>query len=396
MFLPEMRALWRANPRYAAAIASGRMPSGGSAADNALAADAIRAIRALGPRAIAPTCVEANQDFVEGRYTLEAQDTWVVSERLRMVNGLGISHEYGESDTYLGGRDHNNNVHLFSNVEYKALPWLSVHAGGFWEHETLNGSAFSPRVGLNIRPSQKHAFRFSVSKGTRLPDIQEQRAQWSYLATNARPALNGQTDLVFFQTAQARGNLHGENNIETELGYFGNLPEYGLMVDAKLFTTKLYRLISEKQHLADFNPTNGNSVRLQGAEFQVTYQPSDRWNLHATYAYLRNHDATSALEQTQLSHHSGTLGVTRNFDHGWRAGLMLYAADAEGHGQSSYGRQDLLISKQFRLGTSHARASFTARHLDTAQHTYFVDFNNTVANRYNREMQYFVTLQLAY
>jgi iron complex outermembrane receptor protein len=45
--LPEMYALWRANPSYAEAVLAGRVPTGGTPADDALALAAISTIQSL-------------------------------------------------------------------------------------------------------------------------------------------------------------------------------------------------------------------------------------------------------------------------------------------------------------------------------------------------------------
>src|SRR5205823_2080092 len=103
LLLPELFALWSVNPAYADAILAGRVPIGGSARDNALAAAAIAAIRGLGARATEPTCSTPNQNLEESRTDLELVDTFVFSERLRVVSGVGARENRGTSQTFLGG-----------------------------------------------------------------------------------------------------------------------------------------------------------------------------------------------------------------------------------------------------------------------------------------------------
>ena len=397
MFLPEMFSMWRANPAYANAILAGRAPSGGSAQDNALAAAAITAIQALGPRAAMPTCVQANQNKLEERSDVELQDTFVFSERLRMVSGIGARQDAGDSQTFLGGRVSNNSFRAFSNVEYKPSSWLNINAGGFWEKDQITGTTFSPRVALNTHVANNHTLRIAVSKGVRMPDIQEQRANWTYFATDFSSPLNGATEGFFFQNAKAPRNLKSEKNVSREIGYFGNFPEYGLMVDARVFDDRLTDLISEKLQLSDFSPTNNNSLRLRGAELQLNYEPTDRWMVYLAYAYLHSSDASTLLEQTQYANHSGALGITRILDNGWRFSLAYYGAAAGPMTQTSYGRHDMTLSKSFAIGNrGRFTASFIARHLDNPRSQYFLDFGRNAESRYDNAMQYYLTLKLAF
>jgi iron complex outermembrane receptor protein len=393
MFLPEMYDLYRANPTYANAVVGGKVPKGGTAEDDKLALAALAAIAKLGPTATQPTCVTADQNFTENRGSLELVNTLVLSDTLRFVTGIGAIHEYGNSQTYLGGSASNTNFHAFTNVEYKAAPWLNINAGGFWEYETLTGAELSPRVGLNVHLSPNHTVRVNASRGIRLPDIQEQKAQWGYRISGATPPLEGRTTLDFFQNSHAKGGLAGEHNLTTEVGYFGNFPGIGLTFDARAFQTRLYDLISEKLQLTEFKPTNNGSVRLIGGELQITYKPSDAWNIYATYSHLKNYRASTPLEQTQVSNNSGMLGVSRDFSSGWRVAGSVYSASGDGLGQAYFGRQDLIVSKEFKVRRTNFTATLMAQHYDNLQQTYFQDLGSTVAARYNRRMQYYVTLR---
>lgn len=397
MLLPQMYNLWRANSTYVNTILAGRVPSGGSAQDNMLAAAAIAAVRGLGTRAVAPTCVNANQNFIEERRDIELQDTFVFSDRLRMVSGLGARQDIGDSQTFLAGRVINTSYRMFTNIEYKPVKAVNFNAGGFLEKDQLTGSAFSPRLAVNYHIADNHTLRFVMSRGARMPDIQEQRANWSYWATNFTPPLNGVTEGYFFQNARAPGNVKSEKIFSREIGYFGNLPEYGLLIDAKIFDDRLTDLISEKLQLSDFSPSNRNSVQLNGLELQVNYEPTDRWSIFGAYSYLHNGDASTTLEQTQYATHSGAVGISRLLEDGWRLSFAVYGTSANTPAQTFYGREDLTASKVFILGKDNRlTTSFIVRHLDNVSSKYFQDFGKTVESRYNDAMQYYLTLKLTY
>lgn len=384
MFLPQLYALWRQNPNYVNAILSGKPPKGGTAQDNALAAEALVAIRAMGSQATTPSCVRTNQDYAERRANIEFQDTHLISDSLRFVNGVRLRQDSGDSQTFLHGKVSNATFSVFSNVEYKPTNWASINVGGYLERDQLTGSEFSPRLALNVHQSPNNTFRFVASKGTRMPDIQEQRANWSYLSTDAVPAVNGSTTLLFFQSALAPGNLKPEHIIAYELGYFGNFPEYGLRVDVKAFDDKLYDLISEKLQAASFFPTNDSSMKQKGFELQVNYEPSNAWSIYGTFARLINGEVTNPLAATQYAPTSRMLGITRNFSNKWNVSLVAYQSNNSGMGQSYYGREDLVLRKTFK-SSHNTRLSITlkASNLDNCVSSYYKDVGRMAMSTYS-------------
>lgn len=394
LLLPELFALWQSNPSYVNALLSGRKPQGGTVKDDVLATSAGAAVAKLGSRAMTPTCVDANQDYVERRLDVELQDTYVFSDVLRMVNGVGFRKDTGDSNTYLNGKISNNSLRVFSNVEYKPIKEIGINAGGFLEGDSLTGISFSPRIALNYHLDENHTIRFSVSKATRMPDIEEQKANWKYRTTNYSTPVNGATEGYFFQSARSPNGLTGEKITSKEIGYIGNLPAYGLLIDAKIFEEQLTDIISEKLQLSDYNPTNSNSVNLRGAELQITYVPSNQWIIHAGYSYLEN-NASIIQEKTQHARNSGVLGITRVLDNEWICSFAVYQYGSTTVGQSFYGREDLTLSKKFSLGENKSiTPSFTVSHLDNPSSSYLVDTDKTRESRYNDSMQYFISLKM--
>lgn len=396
LLLPELFALWQVSPAYANTILAGRIPSGGSAAADALAAAAIEAIGGLGQRARQPTCVTANQDLFESRFDLELQDTYVFSERLRVVAGAGARVQRGESQTIFAGPVSTTIYRAFINAEYKPRTWLHFNVGGYAEHDGLTGSTFSPRIALNARLSDHQTVRVVLSKGRRTPDLYEQRANWSYTFSDLTPALDGSTSGRFYQSARAPGNLHDERIFSKEVGYLLSVPRLGLTFDAKVFDDELTELISEKLQVASFQPTNNGAVRLSGAELQTNVELSPSWSAFFNYAYLRNHQATTQLERTQYARHSGAIGLAHIFGAGWRGSLAYYGSSGDGVGETHYGRTDLTLGKAFSVQRTRWEASVIASRLDNKSVTYFRDFGSTLENSYNNRVQVFGRLKISF
>jgi iron complex outermembrane receptor protein len=394
--LPEMGAMWRANPSYVAAIVAGRMPSGGTATDNALALRALARIRSLGAAALAPTCGNTNQNYRERRGDFEVQDTYVFSDSLRFVSGLGLRRDLAESETYLNGKASNNAWRLFTNIEYKPVADLAINAGGYYEHEALSGASFSPRIALNKHINANNTVRFVLSRANRMPDIVEQRTNWSYRVTGLTPPLLGATEAYFAQSALSPGNLEAERIVSKEIGYTGNFPQHGLMLDAKLFDDRLTRLISGRLTLERYAPSNEGEARLRGAEFQATYEPTDSWMVHLGYSYLDN-KSPEPSEQQQYSRNSGSVGVTHSFGDGWRGSLAVYKYQAAELGQSAFGKQEFTLAKTFRLGKdTRVSPSFTATHLDNRTVRSYYDIDRYIENSYAKGMQYRLTVNISY
>lgn len=394
--LPELFALYAANPLYANTVLAGRVPSGGSAADDALAAAAIASIGRLGIGAREPICSTPNQNLRETRLDLELQDTYVVSERLRFVAGLGWREERGEMQTFLGGTVSNTSQRAFANIEYRPFEWISFNAGGYVEHDDITGASFSPRLAANFHVSPTQTIRAAVSRGTRTPDFFEQRANWTYVAHDARPPLNGSSTVRFYQSAVSPGGLKEERITSREIGYLLRIPRLAALLDVRAFNDSLTDLISEKLQVSSFQPTNRNSVHLRGAELQAAISPSQGWALFLTYAYLNNTDASTILERTQYSRHSGAIGATFLIGNGWRWSFAYYGASGDGAGQNYYGREDLTLSKAFRLEKARVEASLILRRLDRPSITYFRDFGDILESRYEDRFQMFGSMKVSF
>jgi len=396
VFLPELGALWKANPDYVQSIVAGAQPTGGTAQDNALLMAALFAIRLQGAAAFQTTCGNANNDYRERRRDIELQHTYVFSKTLRIVSGAGLRRDEAVSETYLGGTVGNTSWRAFLNAEYRPLTTLSINAGGFYERDDLTGSSFSPRIALNKRLDANNTLRFVISRAERMPDIIEKRANWSYLATNMSPPINSSGSAYYAQSARATGNLKAEKMVSREIGYSGNFPEYGLMVDAKVFDDRLDDLISERLSIASFAPTNNGNARLRGAELQADLDLTNGVSAHAGYTRLNN-SSPDPMEQTQYSKDSALVGVTYTSDSGWRTSVAAYWSGAAPNGQSRYGRQDFVVSKTFRAG---ARALITPEllisHLADRLATSFYDIGRVQTSGYSNATRYAGSIRITY
>lgn len=394
LFLPELFALWRANPAYATTVASGRIPTGGTRADNALALAAVTAIRKLGPAAFAPTCADGNQNFNEERADIELQDIYTFSDQFKLVSGFGAKRDSLESGTYLGGKVSTYTFRAFANTEFKPVKSVNINVGAFFEKNQISGFFVSPRAAINWHITPESTLRFILSRGGRAPDTYELKSNWTYQGTNLSVPLNGSTNATFYQNAQGNPNLKPDRIFSREIGYNLNLPRLGLSVDAKLFDDHLTDLISEKNQLSDFRPTNKGTSQISGFELQANYSPSSTWSGFLALAYIPTNEVNNSYEFSQYSKTTASAGINHKFDDNWSASLAQYQFTGNGTFQSSYGRTDLTVSKLFKINQSQIRLNLSVRHLSNRDSTVT---DTTVFGRtssFNSSYQYFAQAQV--
>lgn len=83
-------------------------------------------------------------------------------------------------------------------------------------------------------------------------------------------------------------------------------------------------------------------------------------------------------------------------DSGWSAGLGLYCAGATPSGQSRYGRQDLTVSKTFRIARATLTPVLTVSHSSDRLTTSVYDVNRTVVNGYSDATRYAASIRVSY
>ena len=324
-----------------------------------------------GAQALTPDCGNISNNVSESRSQIEVQDTYVLSRQLRVVGGLGLRLQRATAQALLGGSVQNNVKWVFGHAEYRPTEWLTTNVGGYGEHNSLSGRTFSPRLALNIRLTESQSVRAVFSKGTRSPDLFEDRANWSQTYTNLAIPINGATTASLPLQAHAPGGLSSEEIWSRELGYLLTLRPAGLTFDAKVFDDRLKNLISKPLSVFDFSPDNEGRVRLTGAEFQAQWAMSQAWSTWATYSRLINRQANAPSETAQYAKNSGAMGVSVALTDAWRASMAHYAASGNGQYELGYGRTDLTLAHQFALADHPASLSMTVGYRQTpATQTY--------------------------
>lgn len=367
-FLPELFALYQVNHAWPYEIVLGVQPVGADANQQVLIDRAVAAVAALGADAMTDLCGRTDSNLFQARTDLEVTDTVVVSDKLRLVAGLGARRQRASSATYLNGSASQNTWRAFGNAEYRPADAVVINAGAYLEHDRLSGTTLSPRLGLNWRIAPTQSVRLVHSRGTRSPDIVEQQGQITYHLYGAGPSAGSQW--TYFANEKGTTGIQSEKIKSTELGYTGVFEQRALIVDAKLFDDRLSSLISQTVDVQGFPPTNAGAVRLSGAEGQVQWRPSRDLDVFAGAAYLLNTGATTPLERAQYARLSGSAGLSQAMGSSSRLSVDYVANGANPMGPNGYGRLNLALQTTQQWASSRVTYLLRFSRLNSTEVTY--------------------------
>ena len=406
LFWPESATLYRMDPALTIRIVQNLLNGSTDLPQDATPSPAYinqivkiyaKALRMGGlDKAAALTCGLTNQNGIESRSQIELQDVYVVSDALRLVGGGGWRGQRATSQTFFDGSVNNEVSWLFGHVEYRPWDWLTLNVGGYGERNTLSGDSFAPRGAVNVRLSEHQTLRVVVSKGTRTPDLFEEKSNWRFTYTNLSVPVDGSTTATLASQGLGASDLRSEQNWSRELGYMVQWPKAGLSMDVRLFDERLSNLISSMLTATDFQPTSTGSVRLTGWETQTQWDISPRWSTWVNFAYLLNRQARPIDETGQYSKYSGAIGASVLLTDRWRASLAYYGASGDGHLESGYGRADLTVLHDFMWDTRRCSASFTLSQLASPAVTTFNGENFARSALYEDRLSALLRLRVAF
>lgn len=396
MWTDELRAMYSANPDYAAALLANTIPTGGTAEDDALALAVLSVAAAMGADATNLACGTANQNYKDSKQNLEIIDRLVISDSLRMTTGFGINYVDFHSETYMNGSVHNKRLYIYNNTEYHYSDAITINLGLLAETEDdyMDDKVYySPRVSVNYHINNANTLRFGVSKAIRTPDLFERQSDWSYTGANMSPQIGTDADSIFYITRSAGASLLPEEIISKEIGYYSNNADQGWFIDIRLFQEKLTQLISEPISFFAEEIDNNDQVTLDGLEFQLDYQLLSNTKASLSYAYIDS-EASSIYEEVLYSEHSGSAILTTFLNRRDNISIAYYAMSASA--RAPYHRTDLVYNLSlFSSGKTQAMANFTIRNYnDDLQ--FITTSNTSSALNYKDNIQYFAGLKIRF
>lgn len=334
-----------------------------------------------------PICGDLNEDIRRKQADVEFQDTVLVNDDLRIVSGLSLREDTGDSETYFAGKLSNTTARAFTNIEYRPLESVVVNLGGMYEYDKKQDNSFSPKVGINWHFSRQQTLRFQYSTAERTPDLFETNADWRYLVTNLTPTLDGETEAYFFPYAiSEEGDYTNAKIVSREVGYYGYFSNLGLELDIRVFHDDFTDLYIDGFTFRSFDSRRQADLTQEGGELEFSYRPSNSWLIKGAYAYIGS-DAESFREEEFTPENSGSMMVT------WMPGRWLLSTTyyyAEGISKRQFRRVDLNLKRTFNISQSQLSVQ------GTLQHRLDDDSLIEPRNAYRDNNQAMLTLRLHY
>jgi iron complex outermembrane receptor protein len=223
-----------------------------------------------------------------GRDQLEVQHTTPMSESNRMVYGANYQRNTvnGQSDMppislSLSSAQTIENFQVFANDEWRVNKRLLLNIGAMFERGSIGHQNSSPRASLNFHVTPEHTFRTGISVAYRTPALTE---------TNP-PAI--QPGVLFIPSATATSSiLVPEKLVSREIGYFGELPEWAVSLDLRLFSDLLSNGIIPDSAAAAF--VNGMSTEFHG--FEATLKKTWDETNHLTVNFAHGFASSNAQQ----------------------------------------------------------------------------------------------------
>jgi len=307
MFTDELRAMELANPSYVTALLSGKLPSGGTAADDELAKAVLLKRNQLGAKAMSKQCGRINEDFDERSDVVNLENRHSFSDDLMLISGLQFEENKYYSQTHVNKEVNFSSQSLYASAQYTPSSKWTLNLGGLLHIEDVNHDEnFSPLFGVGYHYLENQTVKFIYSKAFRSPSVREKMIDWSYYMTDFSQPLDGRDSGYFFKRTV---NPNAENLVQEELESYeismnGQLFRNSLQYNARIFVEQFDNLISEDINFNSALLTNNSESDLRGVEGEVHYRLTTDWKLSAGFSYIDS-QSSNANEQLMLRPSSG-------------------------------------------------------------------------------------------
>lgn len=343
------------------------------------------------------------------QHELELEHLLSPRKDLRMMWGGGLkstavqSYEQFSSDSWKSRFAYR----IFGNLEYRAADPLIFNVGASYEHDSITGAMFDPRISASLHVATGHTLRLVASRAHRNPGLYETSGR----SERRDVGRTGFADILFY----AQG-VKPEQIDTLELGYLAELKEYRAMADVRVFSERIPNYIQilplalpssmpddrEESFLrtnainyamypygrAD-SAVNLANVRIQGYEYQLNWRPFETTRLMYGSALLSitadytdisriADDYTNGpkiINQTRDSapSHSQTAMLVQRMPYDVTASIMYFRASPmrwrrnDSFPIEASERIDWRLAKGFRLGAMGGEIAYTSQMVNERQ-----------------------------
>ena len=309
-------------------------------------------------------CGTLNENFTDQDLSLNIQDTWSYSPRLRIASGLAFRISKVESETYLGRSITENQVGIFSNAEYILTEYSWLNLGGYFETQGEGEQLFSPRIGYIYQFSDNNFVKLVRSYASRSPDTAESHANYRYWISDIDPAFFGTDKKGAFIIQKSPSNLKAEEIVSTELIFYGYYSNSRVNWDLKFFHEDMKNLLAERVNYLDFNPSNNTYIKLKGIELALNYSFSHSVQWHWNHTII-DAETNSFTDSTIIPNTVGLISVDKSWNSQYYSSLIYYYTERD-KDLRDYHRTDLVVGYTSKSGLENRiRSSLTLSYFDT-------------------------------
>jgi len=241
---------------------------------------------------------------------IENQTDFVINNQLELNTGIGYAIETANSTRY----DNSNNTKInqigfaFVQTEWKPITALTIIAGARFDNNELYAAAFSPKLALQYKATNKFSVKASIGRGFKAPDFRQLYLNFTnvaaggysvYGALEAQKTINELNRLG--QIASIENDFYSLNNLQPELSTGTNIGgNYAINkkinLSINLFHNNIEnlidtRLVAYKTGGAQiFSYINVKNAFTKGIETNVDFKINTLLSISGGYQFLLSGD----------------------------------------------------------------------------------------------------------
>ena len=241
---------------------------------------------------------------------IENQTDFVINNQLELNTGIGYAIETANSTRY----DNSNNTKInqigfaFVQTEWKPITALTIIAGARFDNNELYAAAFSPKLALQYKATNKFSVKASIGRGFKAPDFRQLYLNFTnvaaggysvYGALEAQKTINELNRLG--QIASIENDFYSLNNLQPEFSTGTNIGgNYAINkkinLSINLFHNNIEnlidtRLVAYKTGGAQiFSYINVKNAFTKGIETNVDFKINTLLSISGGYQFLLSGD----------------------------------------------------------------------------------------------------------
>lgn len=344
------------------------------------------------------------EDTTAERFDLELAHTFRPHRDIRMVWGGELRLDRVSGKGWFGTTDYvSNRLHrLFANAEWRIAHDTLLNVGAMYEHNSMTGGEVSPRLAINHHLTRHHTLRAGMTQAYRTPSLYEQRADTAFRFPD---------DVALDRTTKSNVALVPEHITTYELGYTGEFPGYGGLLDVRVYRDIIRDMIAAPTNdttITDLRNNGGTTFRnsgyvdISGADIQFAWRPTPRTRMLLGYAHAfqqglilsRLNPSTNSESLHATPTETTNFTVLHRFPRGFEGSLNyrivtdmeFLGGGTERTGQYTTG--DLRLAWKFRSGDIRGQMAMTVQNFTGAHY----DFDDTAI----LDTRYLYTLSLEF